>query len=100
MTHYQANTTFEVEVAVEGIYYPGYPMTRDDPGCDGEVDGLDIATVSMLRHEYDRVTGKFKYTPVDLLDGVDKAARDRIAANILAFLGEEAEELIVAEARS
>ena len=38
--------------------------------------------------------------PVDLLDGVDKAARDQIAANILAFLGEEAEELIVAEARS
>jgi len=100
MTHVSTTTTFEVEIDLSGSYSPGYAPTRDDPGCDGEVDGVEVDGVYALKHRMDRVTFKSKWDRFDILEGLDRAARDQIAANIIAFLGDEAEDLIAGEARS
>lgn len=97
--HIQTTTTFEVEIDLTGSYAPGYLPTRDDPGHDGEVEDCDVAGVFALRLKRDRQFRHF-YERIDILTGLDKAARDQIAANILAFLGDEAPQLIAAEARA
>ena len=98
--HVSTTTTFEVEVDLSGSYAPGYAATLEEPGSDGEVDDCDVEGVFALRSKFDRATGKHTWDRVDILTGLDKAARDQIAANILAFLGDEAAELITAEAHS
>jgi len=96
--HVSTTTTFEVEVDLSGSYAPGYAATRDDPGHDGEVEDVDIEGVFALRSHFD---GKrHTWTRVNILDGLDKAALDKIVANILAFIGDEADQLIVNEAHN
>jgi len=96
--HIQTSTTFEVEIDLTGSYSPGYSATRDDPGHDGEVNDADVAGVFALR--WVGSPGKREWERVDIFTGLDKAAREIIAANILAFLGDEAPQLIAAEAQS
>lgn len=98
--HVSTTTTFEVEIDLSGSYHRGYAPTWDDPGCAGEVDGLDVEGVYALKHSFDRIRLKSKWDRVDILEGLDKAARDQLAKNILAFIGDEADELIEAEALS
>jgi len=101
--HVSTTTTFEVEVDLSGSYATGYLSTRDDPGHDGEVEEADVEGVYGLKLVCPPGTPRYiasRYDRVDLLAGLDKAARAQIAANILAFLGDEAAELITAEAHS
>lgn len=101
--HVSTTTTFEVEVDLSGSYAPGYAATWDDPGHDGEVEDVDVEGVFGLKLVCPPGTPRYiagRYDRVDLLDGLDKAARDKIAANILAFIGDEADQLIVNEAHN
>ena len=96
--HVSTTTTFEVEVDLSGSYAPGYLPTRDDPGHDGDVEEVDVDGVFALRSHFD---GKrHTWDRFDILKGLDKAARAQIAANILAFIGDEADQLIVNEAHN
>lgn len=97
--HIQTTTTFEVEIDLTGSYAPGYADTRDEPGCEYQVDDCDVEGVFALRLKRGE-RGKFSWDRVDIFTGLDKAARDQIAQNILAFLGDEAPQLIAAEARA
>lgn len=84
-----ASYAFEVEVEIEATFSPPCPEVGIFGPC---LDDLDLSSVSMLVH--DRATfGVFrKYNSVDLLDGLDKAARDQVIKNILAAYGDEIEE--------
>jgi len=97
--HVSTTTTFEVEVDLSGSYAPGYLPTRDDPGHDGEVEEADVDGVFALR-SVPKLGGGWTWDRFDILKGVDKAARAQIAANILAFIGDEADQLIVNEAHN
>ena len=99
--HVSTTTTFEVEVDLSGSYAPGYAATLEEPGSDGEVDDCDVEGVFALRSvKKPDGYGGWTWDRFDILKGLDKAARAQIAANILAFLGDEADELITAEAHS
>ena len=83
-----ASYAFEVEVEIEATFSPAEP----DVGIfEPTVDDLDLSSVSMLV----RSSGPFspaKYRNIDLLDGLDKAAREQVIKNILAAYGDEIEE--------
>jgi hypothetical protein len=82
-----ASYAFEVEVEIEAT------MRRGDESV-GEfgsaIDDLDLSSVSMLVSE--RKMSGIKYRNIDLLDGLDKAAREQVIKNILAAYGDEIEE--------
>lgn len=83
-----ASYAFEVEVEIEAT------MRRGDESV-GEfgsvIDDLDLSSVSMLvavRKPFQPT----KYRNIDLLDGLDKTAREQVIKNILAAYGDEIEE--------
>ena len=103
--HVSTRTTFEVEVDLSGSYAPGYAATRDDPGHDGEVEEVEVDTVWAIRPASDNdnppgVPKERGYLFWDLTKGLDKAARAQLAANVLEYLGSEADQLIVDEAHN
>lgn len=98
--HVSTTTTFEVEVDLSGSYAPGYAPTRDDPGHDGEVEEADVDGVFALRSVPKPHGGGWTWDRFDILAGLDKTARAQIAANILAFIGDEADQLIANEAHN
>lgn len=99
--HVSTTTTFEVDVDLSGSYAPGYASTRDDPGHDGEVEEADVKGVFALRSvKKPDGYGGWTWDRFDILKGLDKTARAQIAANILAFIGEEADRLIFDEAHN
>lgn len=88
-----ASYAFEVEVEIEAT------MRRGDESV-GEfgsvIDDLDLSSVSMLVSE--RKMRGIKYRNVDLLDGLDKTARDQVIKNILSAYGDEIEEAVYEDA--
>ncbi len=86
-----ASTTFEVEVSVTGSLERadesvGYPGGYVDTGADG---------LYALRHG--RIEGRSIWTRVDLLAGLDVAARNIVLTNINEFLGEDRLAEVLAE---
>ena len=84
-----ASYAFEVEVEIEAT------MRRGDESV-GEfgsvIDDLDLSSVSMLVRKRNPFPASHTYVSIDLLDGLDKAARDQVIKNILAAYGNEIEE--------
>ena len=93
----KATDTFEVEVELTGTYLPGRretPASYAHGGLPPEpemMEDVEAVSLSGLR----RTAGG--WTRVDLLGGIDKAARDKILANIADFLGESAQQQLLAE---
>lgn len=84
-----ASYTFEVEVEIEAT------MRRGDEsvGESGNViDDLDLSSVSMIVRNGPTWSIFSTTHSIDLLDGLDKAARDQVIKNILAAYGNEIEE--------
>ena len=99
--HVSTTTTFEVEIDLSGSYHRGYAPTWDDPGCAGEVDGLDVEGVYALKHSFDRIRLKSKWDRVDILEAAStRPPATSLPRTSLAFIGDEADELIEAEALS
>lgn len=93
----KATDTFEVEVDLTGTYHPGFPETGPTYDCGGEpaepasMEDVEAISLSGLR----RTAGG--WARVDLLGGIDKAAREKILSNIVDFLGESAQQQLLAE---
>lgn len=88
-----ASIVFEVECECEGVITPAEP----DVGVFSQgVEDADLSSVSMLvrGNKGDR----FFYHGVDLLDGIDKPARERIIQNIIAAFGSDIDEAILSDA--
>lgn len=82
-----ASYVFEVECEIEATFSPAEP----DVGIFGPIlDDYDLSSVSMLVSE--RKSGRTTYTNVDLLDGLDKTAREQVIKNIFAAFGKDIEE--------
>lgn len=92
----KATDTFEVEVDLAGTYHPGFPEQGPSYDCGGtpaepaSMDDVEVVSLSGLR----RCAGG--WTRVDLLGGIDKAAREKILANIADFIAESAQEQLLA----
>lgn len=92
----KATDTFEVEVELTGTYLPGRretPASYAHGGLPAEpemMEDVEVVSLSGLR----RTAGG--WTRVDLLGGIDKAARERILANIADFIAESAQEQLLA----
>lgn len=93
----KATDTFEVEVELTGTYLPGRretPASYTHGGLPAEpemMEDVEVVSLSGLR----RTAGG--WTRVDLLGGIDKAAREKILANIADFLGESAQQQLLSE---
>lgn len=91
-----ATDTFEVEVDLKGTFNPGCPEERPSyasggsPAEPASMEDVEVMSLSGLR----RCAGG--WTRVDLLGGVDKAAREKILANIADFIAESAQEQLMA----
>ena len=83
-----ASYAFEVEVEIEATFSPPCPEVGIFGPC---LDDLDLSSVSMLVREQ-APFAPVKWRSVDLLDGLDKAAREQVIKNILAAYGNEIEE--------
>ena len=89
-----ASITLELECECEGTITPAEP----DVGIFGKgVEDADLSSVSMLKMV--RVTGSWKsrYENIDLLDGLDKQARETVIANIVAAFGDDIDEAILSD---
>lgn len=103
----KATDTFEVEVELTGTYQPGRPETPPayahgglpaEPEMVEDVEAVSLSGLRLARAALkDRASHDRVWERVDLLAGVDKAARDRIMANIVSFLGESAQQQLLAE---
>lgn len=103
----KATDTFEVEVDLTGTYHPGFPETGPTYDCGGTpaepaiMEDVEVVSLSGLRLVRaplrDRPSHDRVWERVDLLDGVDKAAREKILSNIVDFLGESAQQQLLAE---
>ena len=82
-----ASYAFEVEVEIEATFSPPCPEVGIFGPC---LDDLDLSSVSMLVSE--RKMSGIKYRNIDLLDGLDKTAREQVIKNILSAYGNEIEE--------
>lgn len=92
-----ASIVFEVECECEGRITPAEP----DVGIFGEgVEDADLSSVSMLvRVRHDWKTDKpAHWRNVDLLEGLDKAARDQVIANIMSAHQDDIIEAILSDA--
>lgn len=90
-----AAISFEIEIELTGTVTPGEPMTRDDPGCDPEVDDLDIADIGIITS--DNVGGMITWKTTTIMDGVDRnsPAIQRLFTNILSLCHEDAELAVI-----
>ena len=93
----KATDTFEVEVDLAGTYHPGFPEAGPTYDCGGtpaepeSMEDVEVLSLSGLR----RCAGG--WMRVDLLSGVDKAAREKTLANIADFIAESAQQQLLAE---
>jgi len=71
-------------------------MTRDDPGCDPEVDDLDIANIGIIT-TLKTISGRTVWKAVTLLDGINRNSPDiqRLFTNILSLCREDAERAVI-----
>lgn len=89
-----ASIVFEVECEVEGN------VTRADEsvGYGGnEIEDADVSSVSMVKAGKTK-NGKFVWDNVDLLDGLDKTARNIIIANIMKTFASDIDDAIIQDA--
>lgn len=94
-----ASIVFEVECECEGVITPAEP----DVGIFGAgVEDADLTSVSMLVLDWTGERGTIDrrrvWKNVDLLDGIDKAARQRVIQNIIAAFGSDIDEAILSDA--
>jgi len=102
----KATDTFEVEVDLAGTYHPGSPEQGPTYACGGQpaepesMEDVEVLSLSGLRLARaplrDRPSHERIWERVDLLAGVDKAAREKILANIADFIAESAQEQLMA----
>ena len=102
-----AQTYFEVQVDLAGTFQPGYAEqgpTYSSGGQPAEPDGMeDVEIVGLLGTQKvmapieTRGSSFWNTKLVDLLEGVDDAAREIIKANVLKFLGAEADQALMGE---
>lgn len=107
MTHtsLQATTTFEVEITVSGTISPGRPATPPSysqgglPAEPTEVADVEIVGVGIVSRVVDKAFGKFRWQTISILDGVNVSSPDiqKLFANILAQVGEDADAALLAE---
>lgn len=103
----KATDTFEVEVDLTGTYNPGFPETGPTYDCGGtpaepesmeDVEAVGLYGLRRVRAPLrDRPSHDHVWERVDLLAGVDKAAREKILANIAEFIAESAQQQLLAE---
>ena len=103
----KATDTFEVEVDLTGTYHPGFPETGPTYDCGGtpaepesmeDVEAVGLYGLRRVRAPLrDRPSHDQVWERVDLLAGVDKAACERILANIAEFIAESAQQQLLAE---
>lgn len=103
----KATDTFEVEVELTGTYQPGRRETPPsyahgglpaEPEMVEDVEAVSLSGLRLVRAPAkDRQSHDRVWERVDLLAGVDKAAREKILANIADFLGESAQQQLLAE---
>lgn len=96
-----AKAYLEIEIALSGTFSKGYPErgpSYASGGEPGEPDAMeDIEAVGLSAFRYDPAT---RYNvPVSLMDGVDAKSPDvrKLLANVAAFLGDEAQDALLAE---
>lgn len=108
-----AETTFEVQVNLSGVFVPGCeawgggrferPTNPSEPDA---MEDIEVTGVGGLKRELSpaniRGSHMWTYRVVDLLEGVDpkSAAYQQITANILKFLGDDAERELLSEVES
>lgn len=103
----KATDTFEVEVELTGTYLPGRRETPAsyahgglpaEPEMMEDVEAVSLSGLRLVRAPLkDRASHDRVWEHVDLLAGVDKAAREKILANIAEFLGDSAQQQLLAE---
>lgn len=86
--------TFEVEAEVEG------QVLKNDPAFGGGyyVEDADISSVSMLVSTRDPVNHRTIWRNVDLLEGLDMAAQQRVIQNIFKVFNDDIENAILEDA--
>lgn len=89
-----ASVIFEVECECEGVVIPVEP----DIGAGRAVDAADLSSVSMLVATRKNGTLRTWWRPVDLLEGLDAAARKIVIANIMDAFGDEIDAAILEDA--
>ena len=103
MTRYSTHTataTFEVEVLVGGVFIKGSAPTHDDPGEPGSFEDVEVEEFGGLKMTSRWFENKpAKWDTLDLLDGCDRKSPDiqRFLANVLAFIGDDAEAALIQE---
>ena len=84
-----ASYVFEVECEIEATFSPAEP----DVGIFGPIlEDCDLSSVSMLVAKPRVGHAARTWLNVDLLDGLDKAAREQVIKNIFAAFGKDIEE--------
>lgn len=92
-----ASIIFEVECECEGVITPAEP----DVGIFGQgVEDVDLSSVSMIAFRaLSKSGGRANvWESVDLLEGIDKAARQRVIQNIIAAFSDDIDEAILSDA--
>ena len=102
MTRYSthtATTTFEVEVLVGGVLIKGSAPTRDDPGEPNSFEDVEVEEFGGLKATRGFLKAAFRYETIDLLEGCDRKSPDiqRFLANVLAFIGDDADDVLMQE---
>lgn len=104
-----AKAFFEVQVDLSGTFQPGYPATGPsyssggDPAEPDAMEDVEIVRIGGLKRELSppEIRGSHMWTDrfVDLLEGVDakSEAYQKIIANVMKFLGNEAEQELLGE---
>lgn len=91
-----ASIVFEVECECEGVVRPA----EYDVGIMGPwIEDADLSSVSMLKWvRGGTISGKKPhYQSIDILDGLDKAARQIVIANIMKTFATEVDEAILSD---
>lgn len=102
-----AETTFEVQVDLSGVFQPGYPEQGPTYSCGGtptepdameDVEIVNLFAITKVMAPIETRGSSFWNTKlVDLLEGVDDAAREVVKANVLKFLGAVADDALMRE---
>lgn len=97
-----ATHSFEIEIALSGTFQPGYPATGPsyasggDPAEPDQIEDVEVTDIGILERAPAERSG---YLARSILTGVDTKSEvyRKIVDNILAIVGEEAVEAMLAE---
>jgi hypothetical protein len=76
----------EIEIEVSGTLIPYRPATREDPE-EGGVEDVEITALRFLVPN--RGPERTTWHGVDLLEGIDAAAKERVLANLQKLMDED-----------